>query len=118
MAELADALDSGSSPRNGVQVQLLSWAPSCFIPIFYILMRWYRGASETDSGGAFGVDCFLWLAGAPGEGSSKDQIEEPACSAIEQPQQQPCAVWQPEGPSDVEGKEGGDSEIHPITTSG
>ena len=27
MAELADALDSGSSPSNGVQVQLLSWAP-------------------------------------------------------------------------------------------
>ena len=27
VAELADALDSGSSPRKGVQVRLLSWAP-------------------------------------------------------------------------------------------
>ena len=27
MAELADALDSGSSPSNGVQVRFLSWAP-------------------------------------------------------------------------------------------
>ena len=36
VAELADALDSGSSPRKGVQVRLLSWAPSdrvCAYPL-------------------------------------------------------------------------------------
>ena len=30
VAELADALDSGSSARKGVEVRILSWAP--FIP--------------------------------------------------------------------------------------
>jgi hypothetical protein len=31
---LADALDSGSSPSNGVQVQVLSRAPSSFRSMF------------------------------------------------------------------------------------
>ena len=48
---------------------------------YYILMSWYPRASETDSGGAFGVDCFLWFDGALGQGSSKDQVEEPTGSA-------------------------------------
>ena len=34
VAELADALDSGSSPRKRVQVRLLSWAPSSLVHLF------------------------------------------------------------------------------------
>lgn len=34
VAELADALDSGSSPRKGVQVQLLSRAPLVRVPAY------------------------------------------------------------------------------------
>jgi hypothetical protein len=30
VAELADALDSGSSAGNGVEVRILSWAPTTY----------------------------------------------------------------------------------------
>ena len=30
VAELADALDSGSSTRKGVEVRILSWAPTTY----------------------------------------------------------------------------------------
>ena len=30
VAELADALDSGSSAGNGVEVRILSWAPTAY----------------------------------------------------------------------------------------
>ncbi len=36
MAELVDALDSGSSARKGVEVQILFRAP--FLPIYYCIL--------------------------------------------------------------------------------
>ena len=59
MAELADALDSGSSLSNEVQVQLLPWAPSVS-DIFFTLFN-LIGVFLSILSGFFQINLILWL---------------------------------------------------------